>query len=183
MPLVLTDFSNEDVTLGIDSSSDTKLFTVGSGFCTMIACVMLASGTLLTTGAAAWPPGQIIPVWHLMHGLVPGLEPWLEYPGMHVQLFCEKDMSGEMLLYGHLFIAPYRHQYPFPHAAHVGPPYMLSHTHGHTGVSDVPWYVALLGLFVHGGHTRFRVARQVSDWYVPVTHVVQGIGEPKPAKQ
>ena len=71
-----------------------------------MACVMFANGTELTTGAAAWPPGQIIPVRHLTHGLVPGLEPWLEYPGEQVQLFCEKDLTGEMLLYGHLFMDP-----------------------------------------------------------------------------
>jgi hypothetical protein len=149
----------------------------------MMACVMFAGGALLITGAAAWPPGHIIPVWHLTHGLVPGLEPWLEYPGLHVQLFCEKDMIGEMLLYGHLFIAPYRHQNPFPHGAHVGPPYMLSHTHGHTGVSDVPWYVEWFSALVHGGHTRFRVARQVSDWYVPVTQVLHGVGADALARQ
>ncbi len=105
----------------------------------MMACVMLASGVALTTGAAAWPPGQIIPVLHLTHGLVPGADPWLEYPGMQVQLFWAKDSDGEMLLYGHRFIVPYRHQYPGAQAAQVDPPYMLSHTQGQAGLSDVPW--------------------------------------------
>jgi len=60
---------------------------------------------------------------------------------------------------------------------------MLSHTHGQVGVSDVPWYVALLGLFVHGRHTRFRVARHDTDWYMVVTHMVQGVGVLTPARQ
>ena len=60
---------------------------------------------------------------------------------------------------------------------------MLSHTHGQVGVSDVPWYVEWFGALVHGGHTRFRVARQVSDWYVPVTHTVQGVGALTPERQ
>jgi hypothetical protein len=113
----------------------------GITFFTMIAWVTLGSGAWLTTGTgSASPPGHIIPGGHLTHRLDPGVDTTsLEYPGRHVQLACADDIGGEMLLYGHRFIAPYRHQNPARHPSHAGPPYMLSHTHGHAGVSEVPW--------------------------------------------
>ena len=158
------DFSSASVMPGTDCSRATRLFTVGSGFCTMIVCVMLASFTMLTTGAAAaWPPGQMVPVLHFTHGLVPGEDPWLEYPGLQVQLFCANDIGGDMLLYGHVFCTPSRHQYPRAHGAQAGPPYWLSHTHGQMGLYDFMGYVAWLGALVHEGHTRLRVARQETD--------------------
>ena len=140
LAVLLTDAVSVAIIDGTDSTSATSESVGGRAFCTMITWVTLGRGTRLTTETgSASPPGQIVPATHLTQRLDPGVDTSLEYPGRQEQLDCANDSAADRLLYGHLFIVPYRHQNPARHASHDGPPYRLSHTHGHVGVREVPW--------------------------------------------
>ena len=160
--------------VGIDWNSCTRLLAGEIVCCAKTSCTgTFPWGVLVTVTASTPPPGQIDPGVHRTQGLLPVMAPWLVYPGLQVQSFCDAAPAGDELYSGHLFDTSAEHQYPAVHARHVEPANPLLHTHWQA--DDDVMYDAWAGAPEHAWHTRLAFDKQPESWYPPSAHTVQGL--------